>query len=247
MLAAIKSELRKLYTVRSTYVVVALAVVMVIIFAFYGEGLRVNPEALHNPHLLASETAEAIQAVGILGALVGVLLVTHEYRYNTIVYTLTASRSRTRVLLAKLIAVSCFAVLFTLFIGALSPAMTALGIHIKGAALTAQSFPFADMIWRVLLAGWGFAVLTFIVAVIIRMQVGAVAAMFLIPATVEPLLGLLLKHNAVYLPFGNLGTILQSILGHTDISIQRAVAVLAAYVVAGLLAAWILFVRRDAS
>ena len=41
--------------------------------------------------------------------------------------------------------------------------------------------------------------LAFILAIIIRIQVGAIAAVFLIPSTLENLLGLLLKQNQVYL------------------------------------------------
>jgi hypothetical protein len=67
--------------------------------------------------------------------------------------------------------------------------------------------------------------------------------MFLIPGTVEQLLGLLLKKNQVYLPFSALGAVLE----HNQISYVRAATVVGLYVVVGWIVAWVLFLRRDAN
>lgn len=246
MISSIKSEFRKLLSVRSTYVIVALATALVVFFAFYTEGIRVTQASLHNSGLLANETKQAIVSVGLLGSLVGVLLVTHEYRYNTIMYTLTASRSRTRTLLAKLLVISCFALAFSLFVGVLSPIMTWLGVQVKGLHLVPQSIPIWDLLWKTLFVGWGFSMLAFIFAVIIRIQVGAISTMFLVPAMAEPLLGLLLKHNAVYLPYNSVQAVIQKIPAGS-ISPGRAASVVLIYLAIGCLASWILFLRRDAS
>lgn len=247
MFAALKSEFRKLITVRSTYVIVGIATLLVVFFAFYTEGIRVTPAALANPHLLANEAKQAVLSVGLLGALVGVLLVTHEYRYNTIMYTLTASNSRTKSLLAKLLVVSGFAITFSLFMGVLSPVLTLVGVHVKGLVLIPQNIPFGSLFWQVLFVGWGYAMLAFIFAVIVRIQVGAVSTMFLVPAMAEPLIGLLLKQNAIYLPYNALQGVVQAneSLGH--ISPIHAVGVVMVYLVAGWFISWQLFLRRDAS
>lgn len=247
MFASLKSEFRKLITVRSTYVIFGLATLIVVFFAFYAEGLRVTPSALANPQLLASEAKQAVLTVGLLGALVGVLLVTHEYRYNTIMYTLTASNSRTKALLAKLLVVSGFAVVFSLFMGVLSPVLTLAGIHAKGLTLVPQHIPFGSLLWEVLFLGWGYAMFAFIFAAVVRVQVGAVSTMFLVPAMAEPLLGLLLKKDAVYLPYNALQSIVQPNGDLTHISAARAVLVVLAYLVTGWLISWQLFLHRDAS
>lgn len=247
MFASLKSEFRKLITVRSTYVIFGLATLLVVFFAFYAEGLRVTPSALANPQLLASEAKQAVLTVGMLGALVGVLLVTHEYRYNTIMYTLTASNSRTKALLAKLLVVSGFAVVFSLFMGVLSPVLTLAGIHAKGLTLVPQHIPFGSLLWEVLFLGWGYAMFAFIFAAVVRVQVGAVSTMFLVPAMAEPLLGLLLKKDAVYLPYNALQSIVQPNGDLTHISAARAVLVVLAYLVTGWLISWQLFLHRDAS
>lgn len=244
MLAAIKSEFRKLLSIRSTYIITALAVLLVIFFAFYVEGLRANAAAGSNPGLLASETINAIGAVGTLGCLVGVLLLTHEYRYNTIMYTLTASRSRTNTFLAKIIVISIFSVIFSIVMAGLAPMLTWLGMHLHGVMLVPQSYPFADLLWRTAFSGWGFAMLGLLFSFLLRHQVGAIAALFLFPATVEPLLGLLLKGNAKYLPYNLLNAVNDNM---NNMSHGHAALLFACYLLVGYLVAWQLFLRRDAN
>jgi ABC-type transport system involved in multi-copper enzyme maturation permease subunit len=248
MLSAIKAELRKLYTVRSTYVLFILSVALAVLFAFWIEGYKADAPSLLNAGKLASEVTSAISATAVFAALAGVLLVTHEYRYNTIMYTLTSTRSRTQVLLAKIIAVSIYAIIFTIAIGAISPILTSLGIHLRGTHLVAQSIPYASLLARGVFFGWGFSMLALLIATIIRVQVGAIAALFLIPGTAEALLGLLLKKNTVYLPF----TALNGALEHSsqyaaNLSYYRSGLVALAYIVGGWVIAWILFLRRDAN
>lgn len=189
-------------------------------------------------------------ATGLLGALVGVLLVAHEYRYNTIMYTLTSSNSRTKTLLAKLVVVSAFAVLFSLTMGVLSPLLTALGIKLGGHTLVHQSFPIWDVMWRVVFVGWGYAIFGFILAVAIRIQVGAISTMFLWPAMLEPLAGLLLRHNASYLPLNDLSNIAMENDPHVISemnTVAHPVLLFLGYIVLGLIVVWQLFLRRDAN
>ncbi len=252
MTASIRSEFRKLFSVRSTYIISALALAMVVFFGFYIEGIRANPQSLADPNRLASEVTSAISAVGGLLALVGVLLFTHEYRYNTIMYTLTASNSRTRTLLAKIISVSCFALLASLIVGALAPIMTYLGVHVKGHQLVHQVFPVADLLWRCLFYGWGYAMAALLLAALIRSQVGAIAAVFLIPTTAETLLSLLLKNNAIYMPFTALGQVVGGPQGQGappigHLTPGKGALVFTVYLLIGWIVAWILFLRRDAN
>ena len=248
MFAAIKSEFRKIITVRSTYVITGIALVLVIFFAFYATGLRATQAALLNPYMLADQAREAIIATGTLGSLVAVLLVTHEYRYNTIMYTMTSSNSRTKTFLAKLLVVTGFALVFSLLVAALAPALTSLAIHIKGFNLVPQRSNIASMIWQVLFVGWGYIVMGFVFGMIIRAQVGAISALFLIPAVVEQLLGLLMKASAIYLPYNALQAVVgQAEKALTHISPGRGAVVFLGYVAFGLVLAWQLFVRRDAT
>ncbi len=253
MAAALKAEFRKLLSVRSTYYTLGLIFVAMMIFAFYIGGFQANAEALKNPNLLASQVTSAISAVaGALG-LVGLLLMTHEYRYSTIMYTLTSSKSRVRILLAKIIAVSCFALVISLLIGGLSPALTYIGVHLHGHTLAAQTFPLANLLWRCLFYGWALSMIALLFGTIIRSQVGAIVVYFLVPGTVELLLSLLLKSKAVYLPFTALNQVVaeqgvrQGPVETGHLSPGKGALVFGAYFVVGWIVAWILFLRRDAN
>ena len=88
-----------------------------------------------------------------------------------------------------------------------------------------------------------------VLAAIIRQQVGAIAAFFLIPALGEQLLSLLLKDNRIYLPFTALTqvTMPESAGVQNALSPGKAAFVVVLYIVVGWLVAWYLFLRRDAN
>jgi ABC-type transport system involved in multi-copper enzyme maturation permease subunit len=246
MIRQVLSELRKLFTIRSTYVFLAISLAIVVFFAFYIEAIRLTGDVT-NPGKLASEVTSAVSALAVLISLVGVLLVTHEYRYNTIMYTLTSSNNRLKVLLAKVIVVSIFAVLATLFFGVLSPLLTYLGIQIKGLDMVAQNLPVWDLLWRSAFHGWAYAMLALVFAFIIRNQVGAIIVLLFLPGTVEALLGLLLKHNVAYLPFTALNAVLNNPIPTANLSRGESALVVLGYVVIGLVVSAVLFKKRDAN
>jgi len=247
MITAFRSEIRKILSVRSTYIFLAISMAMELLFAFYLTAWRATGEQLASPHYLSSQVVSAINPLMLFGSLVGILLVTHEYRYNTIMYTLTAARSRTKVLVAKLLAVTLFALIFTFVFGLLSPLLSLLAIKIHGLHLGHQEIAYATLAARSLFAGWAFMILGFILAVIIRAQVGALVTMFLLPGPVEAILGLLLKKNAVYLPFSANNTLLDIQGQGAHISYTRAALVVSIYIVVGWIVAWYLFLKRDAA
>lgn len=243
MIPAIKAEFRKLITIRSTYVILAACLAIEVLFAFYGSGIKSTAADLRNPGYLADQVVQAVNFLSVVLALVGVFLVTHEYRYNTILYTFTSAKRRTSVFFAKFIVISIFATLFALIFGALSPLMATLGTHLAGHTMAHQVIPYTDLLWRSAFAGWAFATFAFTLAVIIRAQIGAVISIFLIPSTIEPLLGIILKGNKIYLPFAAQ----TAVLIKDKLSFTHAAMVAGVYMVVGMLVAWVLFVRRDAS
>lgn len=245
MIPAIKSEFRKLLTVRSTYVILLFCIILEGIFAFYNDGLKATASGLHNSGYLANEAYQAISVLMLLIAMIGVLLVTHEYRYNTIMYSMTSSNRRFKLLLAKVLTVSVFVAVVSLALGFLSPLLTNIAIHIKGYHLVHQSFPVWDIIGRVAFAGWAFCMLALIMAFLIRIQVGAIVAVFLLPGTIEPLIGLALKKKQEYLPFSSINGIIGQ--GDSHLSVGKSMMVVSIYIVVGWIVALILFNRRDAN
>jgi ABC-type transport system involved in multi-copper enzyme maturation permease subunit len=248
MIPALKAEFRKLVTVRSTYGIIAAALVIVALFAGFGEGFRGSTQYLLNtPDLLASESRSAIVFVGLVLAFAGLLLMGHEYRYTTIMYTLTTQNRRYKVLLAKLVAISTFALATTLLVTFFSPLCTIIGAHLHGHQIGPQTFDYWSVIWRCLFCGWGYALYAFMLAAIMRNQIGAIVTFLLVPLVGENILTLLLKNNAKYLPFTALQSVVQpSGLGNHTTVTQASVAVLA-YVAVGLLASFVLFWKRDAN
>jgi len=200
---------------------------------------------------IASDVTGALN-VTVFGAIVAILLMTHEYRYNTIMYTLTSSNSRTKVLIAKFITVSVYALFLAVLIAVLAPSMAYLGIHLHGYKLVPQTLSYGNLAWRSLFYGWGYGMAGLLLAILTRNQVASIVALFVIPGVAEQLLGLLLKHSTVYLPFSSLNQVIRAGSDRIDptssnLSPGKAAGVYCIYLVIGWIVAWILFTKRDAN
>jgi ABC-type transport system involved in multi-copper enzyme maturation permease subunit len=258
MLQQLKAEWRKLTTTRSTYVILGLSLALVIFYSFYVVGYRGSGGAgastthgvisVVGSDYLASQVFQALQVVGIFSAIIAVLLASHEYRYNTITYTLTLSNSRTKVLLAKLFVVLGLGAVYATAVGILTPTMAALGLHAHHAAMVPQVFHVGDLLWRSAFYGAGYAAIALIITLLLRNQVAAIVFLFLYPGTVEQLIGLWLKPDKGYLPFMSLAGVIGG--NGTDtkfLSPAHSALVFLAYLVSLLVVAWTMFVKRDAN
>jgi ABC-type transport system involved in multi-copper enzyme maturation permease subunit len=176
MMNSIRSEFRKLLTVRSTYFILLISLAVIALFAGYGDGFRAGKEAFKNPLWLQHEAFSAVVFAGLITAIVSLLLFGHEYRYNGIMYTLTNSNNRLKSLFAKAIAISVFAVIASLVYALWSPLCTLVGMHFAHHTLIAQTFDFWEVLWRCAFVGWGYAMFAFIFVAIIRSQVGSIVA-----------------------------------------------------------------------
>src|SRR5688572_10055179 len=103
MIAALRAEFRKLLTVRSTYIASLLGLLFIAFMTFYIEGIRGSEERLGTSNYLESMLVNAPPVVAQIGLFVTAMLIIHEYRFNTIGYTLSANSSRTKVLLSKML------------------------------------------------------------------------------------------------------------------------------------------------
>lgn len=254
MITTLRSEFRKLLTVRSTYITSVLAILLVILVSFYVEGWQgisgsaaseLTPEALREVAVNSATTSV------VFSAIVAILFMAHEYRHNLIMYTLTISNSRTKVLLAKIVTVMVYAFGLTVLCGAIGIGTYYLGLSLRDASLPAQSFDLLYVAGRVLFYGVCYGLIGLLFAALLRNVVAAVAAVFILPVTVEPLLGLILKDNSVYLPFASLEQVIVLDPNQTVVSGQlspgKGAFVFLVYLVAGWLITWLLFLRRDAS
>lgn len=250
MIPTLKAEFRKLFTIRSTYIITLVVLLFTGLMSFYFEGYKGNTGS-------AASTLEPTALQEIIGntagmgvlflAIIAVLFMAHEYRYNTIMYTLTANTRRTTVLLIKMLTISIFSVMFSLVTVLFGVGMYLLGVQLRDAALPAQEFSIWTSLGKVMLYYIGYALIGVMLAVLLRVVVGAVAALLLVPTTVEPLIGIVLKDNAVYLPFAALDTIMGASLMQGNLTSTAAIGVSAIYIAVFGVITWLLFLRRDAN
>lgn len=244
MLPAINAEFRKLLTVRSTYIIFACMVLLALFFAGYVEGYKADTKMLGSPDYLAQEVISALTAVAVFCGLIAVLLFSHEYRYNTIMHTLTSTNRRIKVLLAKIIVMTAFALLFGLVLGSFSPLASYVGTQLAGHDPVTQAIPYSDLLWRGLFYTWGYAMIGLLLVALVRNQVFAVVALFFIPVTVELIAAALLKANAIYLPFTSLNNVLSN---NPDVTHLKSAVIFLVHMVCWWLIAYLLFIRRDAT
>jgi ABC-type transport system involved in multi-copper enzyme maturation permease subunit len=224
-----------------------LVLVLLIFFGFFISGWQISKSDLHNPTTLAGDVTGAVATISLFLGLLAALLMTHEYRYNTIMHTLTLSNSRSKTLLAKILILSTMAVILTLMIGILSPLVAVAGMNLHHLKLVPQTLHFGDLLWRCLFYGWGYTMTGLLLATLIRNQIGTILTLFIVPGTVEALVGLLIKKNVVYLPFSALESVIGSGRYSGSITDIHAAMVFMAYLIAGWIIAWVLFLRRDAN
>jgi ABC-2 type transport system permease protein len=247
MKSAIKSELRKLLTVRTTYVIIIACLLITMLFAGYIEGVRASVPSLSNPDLLASESRSAVLFVGLILAFIGLMQLGHEYRYNTIMYTLTSSNKRLKPFFAKAIVIAMFSVVMGLVITFFSPLCTILGLKIGGHTLGPQQFDYFSIIWRCVYCVFGYSMYAFILVAIIRSQIGAIVTFLLMPLMGENILAALIKDNVRYLPFSSLqGVAVPNAVGG-GVSPAQSAFTSGLYIIVGLAVGAYLFQRRDAN
>ncbi len=258
MIPAIKAEFRKLLTVRSTYLLTLLALIMVGIFSLYGEGFKdsAHLKPLGANLFIAGTITQMASFVGLFGAIIALLSITYEYRHNTITYTLTASNSRTKVLAAKFISTLIFVLGYSVLLTLFGLGMIFLGLAFSHNLLPHQDINYLTYISKSAAYAGGFSMAGLLFGVLIRHQVGSLAALFILPNTLEGLLSLLLKHDSVYMPFIALAQVVQAptVPGVKDqiadtgyLSPLKGLVVFLIYFFVGWAIAWYLFLRRDAT
>ncbi|MBA3383116.1 MAG: ABC transporter permease [Actinobacteria bacterium] len=187
------AELLKLRTTRVTYVLIGVAVLMsgLAAAAIVGSGSLGDDGWL--------ELAQGAGFSTTLATIVGILLVTNEYRHGTITTTFLAEPRRVRVLVAKLAA----ALLAGVALAFASIVTTAL-VALPWAAARGDALPLdghaLEAVGRMLLGFALSAALGAAVGAIIQNQVGSIIVVFVWFLIVESIVGVLAA-----LVFGDLG------------------------------------------
>lgn len=243
MIPTLRAEFRKLLTVRSTYIVCALALALIGFISFYGTGFKGGP--VFSPDTLQSTVFNAVAVTGVFVGILSILVICHEYRYNTIAYSLTISNDRMKVLAAKLIVGAALAVAMTLLTILVTLGFTLWGAIVGGHPIEAQRIDLYGMLWKTIVYVLGSAWLGLTVGFLVRSVVAALTIYFFVP-TIEPLIHAVLKINSNYLPIASQSHILQMATDPEAFSPVASAGVFAIYLAVLLIAASVLFVRRDA-
>jgi len=236
-----RAELRKLTTVRSTWLLLALAQVVVIAGV---SGLMLRRD---DP---ASDAAQrgAIAHVGLValfGLLAGIVAMAGEYRHRTITDTFLARPRRSQTVLSKAVVAGMAGAVFGISASATALVADAVWLATKG-----SSIDLADgVLWRTAAGGIGwniaFAVLGVGVGALITNLMGAVASALAWIALVEGVVGELLGRGARWLPFA-LGEALVGLPNSADRPpVWQAGLVLAVYAVIFVAAGVAMTTRRD--
>lgn len=248
MFASLRSEFRKLLTVRSTYFITGFVLLLVGFLSFWAIGRNASAESLADPLFMREMLYNLFGVFVTFATVIAILHVAHEYRYNTITYTLTAARSRALVLATKAIVLLAYATVMGVVVLGVAYIGLKLGIGLGNGTLVPQTLS-SDVIWQFGVYLWGYVLAGMIIAVLIRGLVGSIVAYFLIP-TVEQLSSLFLKTQGKYLPFRSLDAIAASNtptpLGD-NLSHAAALGVFGLYLLVFGTVAVVTFIKRDAN
>lgn len=250
MIAALKSEFQKFFSVRSTYVITLLMMGLVWFICYKtSNDIAVSPHPIQAALTIEYLARNVMPLGGIFAAIIVALSVLHEYRYNTITYSLTMIR-RSKFLAAKLIASVAVVIMLLalLTVAILVGAFTgSLGhtIHLLAGVSVMH------VLWVSAFYMLGFSLLGALIALLVRSPVASFAIIFVVPSTIEPLLGLVLKAKVMYLPFTLLGNVLdgptKNMYDKMSFTSGKAAVIFLIYLIVGWIVGWILFLRRDAN
>ena len=239
MTGAIRSEFRKMLTVRTTYYLGGGAAALALL-AVLGSNAG-QPIGADTP--LAEQQSWFVTSLltRLVFVLVGIRIITEEYRYGTITPSLLAAGSRMRLLAAKVVAASVAAVAMALLAQVtLVVALTALGEGSGPAVATGDGAALAGMAAAAAL----FAMLGVALGTLVRQPVPATVGAVAWLLVGEDLLHVRFGEAVEYLP-GYAGLTMSGAAEVTSVAPALAAVVLLGWVLAALIPAAALLHRRD--
>lgn len=253
MRSALKAEFTKLLTVRSTYILTLIVLVIMAAIPFY-VGIHDTPLKLHDPTLMQSAIFGALRFAGLITAIISILLLAHEYRYNTINFSFTLNRSRTSVLASKAVVMTVYSVIIGLVTVGIVVAFLHLGASLHGqhigpqhySVLSASNGPWPGLLLQSVFYTWGLAIAGLIITALLRNLVASIAFIFIFP-TLEDLVTLISKTVVNYLPFTDLGAVLKMVPAEAGFGPGKSMIIFLIYLAVFAVLAWRLILKRDAN
>ena len=203
---ALRGELRKLWTVRTTWVITALGWGMVVLFTATALFTTVVNERFTGTDTEVAAAVEQLGSTAIVVLIVALLAMTTEFRFGTIGRTFQIVPSRTRVLLAKLGAGIFYALAYYASSLVLVGVLLGLAALVHGVALSVGALTIAAL-WQAPVALALNAVLGVAVGALLRSQVAAITAVLLWFFVAENLIVSLRPTAGRWLPFQALNSL----------------------------------------
>jgi|GEM_PF-2592225 len=244
MLPLFKSEITKILTLRSTYIMAGVFVLLAILAGIVTAGLNMpGTNAVPASPSIFDNTIHAVLGLCIsILTIVTSFTIINEYRNNTIAYTVTASSSRYNIFVAKVLVAVAYGLAIGLLLTIVSIIAASVMLLVNGHSITGQELNIGSLIVHLGLYVIFYSLVGLFLGFILRNIVILIVIVFALPI-VENLSGLLIKENSKYLPFTSIGSI-----SATGDAAAAPLVILAAigYVVVLGAAALYLFIKRDA-
>ena len=245
----IASEWLKFRTLRSTVLVLAAAVVAMVVFGGVIAFNTRNPAGLDPEDVVASGPLQGYYLGQLLMAALGVLVVSGEYSSGMIRATFAAVPKRLPVLIAK-------AVVFTLVVGISMVAASVAAFLVAQAVLAGHrpTYSLGDASTLRVVVGTGVyltlvGLIGSVLAWIVRSTPGALVATYAVVLVLPILLELVFPswgtYIAAYLPTGAGQSFSTSLAAPHALAPWTGLAVMVAWVVAGMVGAAVALRRRD--
>lgn len=245
MIPALNAEFRKITTVRSTLFLTVISFLITSgLIGFWIYGFKDVGHAALNSGVAVDCIFAAVSGLSVFLSFIAILLVGHEYRYNTIMYSLTSVNQRGKVFFAKYVAVAAFTLVLSAVLILLTVVAFYIGLMAHHVAYATQDIAYWDVIWRSAAAILGSVTFAFIITMLIRSLTGSIATVIVLPSFVEGMLTLLLHDNVKYLPYTALSNLTQL---NSKVSAGFSLVVVAVYALVLGIASYVLFLRRDAN
>jgi len=252
---ALRLEIQRLLSVRSTYVLVSLAVTTAVLLDLFIAVFSPVGTLSHDDTAAALTVGADLSPLSVVGLWVGVLAVTavsHDYRYRLVRAVLTAVPRRGVLLAARLTVLGVVAAACA----SLVPLLSAAGCLALGRRPVLDTTT-AHVVAAHLVVVVGWAWLGAGVGWLVRHAAGAIAVLLVVPLIVEPLLLLairwgpgkaLLRPVVPVLPFSAAREALGQQLdpGRGSIGALLSAVVFGVEVVVVILLTWAVVRRRDA-
>jgi ABC-2 type transport system permease protein len=203
---ALRAEIRKLWTVRTTWVITALGWGLVILVTSTALFSTLISDGFTGTDPEVAAAVEQLGSTAIIVLIVALLAMTTEFRYGTIGRTFQIVPGRTRVLLAKLGAGVTYALVYFLTSLLLVGLLLGLASVVHGVSLDLGPLTVAAL-WQAPVALVLNAVLGVAVGALVRSQVVAITAVLLWFFVAENIVATLAPAAGRWLPFQALNSL----------------------------------------